>query len=154
MTHKKPQFTLDDLGFMQIVSSAVLSAVARGELDLNLIARRELANRGLDRHGKWVGFEKASRLAEQMPVRRPNGKSVYVTVPENTPPNTAYVIRDNDGQYVRRFDVEHRAIILCDRIEVAKRFRTHRAANQFRRQHAGAGYGLSKDAAIVPIEIR
>ena len=35
-------------------------AVARGDLDLNAVARRELASRGLDQTGTWVGFEQAS----------------------------------------------------------------------------------------------
>jgi hypothetical protein len=57
-------FTVDDLGFMQLAATTVLAAVARGELDLNAVARQELANRGLDHDGKWVGFEKAARIAD------------------------------------------------------------------------------------------
>ncbi|MDO8795072.1 MAG: hypothetical protein Q7J25_10685 [Vicinamibacterales bacterium] len=56
-------FTVDDLGFMQLAATIVLAAVARGELDLNAVARRELANRGLDHNGTWVGFEKAAQIA-------------------------------------------------------------------------------------------
>jgi hypothetical protein len=52
------------LGFMQIAATAVLAAAARGEIDLNAIARRELANRGLDLQGKWVGFQQAAAIAE------------------------------------------------------------------------------------------
>jgi hypothetical protein len=58
-------FTIDELGFMQLADAKILAAVARGELDLNAVARRELANRGLDHDGKWVGFEKAARLAAE-----------------------------------------------------------------------------------------
>jgi hypothetical protein len=57
-------FTIDDLGFMQLADVKVLTAVARSELDLNAVARRELANRGLDRDGKWVGFAKAAQIAD------------------------------------------------------------------------------------------
>jgi hypothetical protein len=58
----KREFTIDELGFLQLADREVLAAVARGELDLNQLARREMANRGLDQHGKWVGFEHAARI--------------------------------------------------------------------------------------------
>lgn len=40
-------------------SSATLARVARGELDLNQMALVQLAQRGQDSTGQWVGFEKA-----------------------------------------------------------------------------------------------
>jgi len=46
--------------------------LASGELDLNAVARHELASRGLDWNGQWIGFEKAKALAECYPVRRGN----------------------------------------------------------------------------------
>jgi hypothetical protein len=52
-------FTVDELGFIQLADAKVLTAVARGELDLNRVAREELANRGLDARGRWVGFQRA-----------------------------------------------------------------------------------------------
>jgi len=52
-------FTVDEIGFIQIAPAKVLAAVARGEIDLNRIAREELASRGLGLRGEWVGFEKA-----------------------------------------------------------------------------------------------
>lgn len=55
-------FTLDEVGFIQIAASKVLAAVARGEIDLNRIAREEMASRGLDQNGKWVGFDKAREI--------------------------------------------------------------------------------------------
>ena len=58
-------FTIDELGFIQLADARILAAVARGELDLNAVARRELANRGLDHRGKWVGFEKAAQIAAE-----------------------------------------------------------------------------------------
>ncbi|MBE0557741.1 MAG: hypothetical protein IH628_10960, partial [Proteobacteria bacterium] len=36
-------FTVDEIGFIQIAETKVLAAAARGEIDLNRIAREELA---------------------------------------------------------------------------------------------------------------
>jgi hypothetical protein len=55
-------FTVDELGFIQLALNKVLVAVANGELDLNNLARKELANRGLDKQGQWVGFDKAKQI--------------------------------------------------------------------------------------------
>lgn len=55
-------FSVDDLGFIQIAPTRILAAVARGEINLNRIAREELANRGLGCFGEWVGFEKARQI--------------------------------------------------------------------------------------------
>lgn len=55
-------FAVDELGFIQIALNKVLVAVANGELDLNDLARKELANRGLDKQGQWVGFDKANQI--------------------------------------------------------------------------------------------
>ena len=54
--------TVDELGFIQLALNKVLVAVANGELDLNNLARKELANRGLDKQGQWVGFDKANQI--------------------------------------------------------------------------------------------
>ena len=62
MTHTNNEFTIDELGFIQIALTKVLAAAARGELDLNRLAREELASRGQDEHGNWVGFERAAKL--------------------------------------------------------------------------------------------
>lgn len=62
MTYSTGQFTVDELTFIQIVQSRVLSAVSRGELDLNLLAREELAFRGQDENGIWIGFHQARSL--------------------------------------------------------------------------------------------
>ena len=56
------QFTVDEVGFIQIALTKVLAAAARGDLDLNLLAREELASRGLDTHGEWVGFDRARQI--------------------------------------------------------------------------------------------
>lgn len=55
-------FTVDEIGFFQIAATKVLAAAARGEIDLNRIAKEELAARGLGLHGEWVGFQKARKI--------------------------------------------------------------------------------------------
>lgn len=51
----------DSNGFQQ-VHRKVLSAAAQGHLDLQKRAKAELANRGHDHSGNWVGFEKANAM--------------------------------------------------------------------------------------------
>jgi hypothetical protein len=58
------KFSPDELGFIQIALTTVLAAVARGELDLNQLALQELASRGLDHDGHWVGFEDARLILQ------------------------------------------------------------------------------------------
>lgn len=53
----------DAKGFIQCMSSAALAAAACGELDLNALAIIELAGRGQDERGEWVGFDKARQIA-------------------------------------------------------------------------------------------
>lgn len=62
MTYSSGEFSIDDIGFIQIAATKVLAAIARGEIDLNRIVREELASRGLDQNGKWVGFDKAREI--------------------------------------------------------------------------------------------
>ncbi len=52
----------DALSVIQTISSELLAAAARGEVDLNLVAAEELANRGQDKNGKWIGFDKAAKI--------------------------------------------------------------------------------------------
>lgn len=54
--------TESEIHQIQIISTALLSASARGEIDLNKLAKQELANRGQDANGKWVGFKEAARI--------------------------------------------------------------------------------------------
>ncbi len=63
------RFSIDDLGFIQLAMTEVLAAVARGELDLNRLAREELANRGLDAQGQWVGFDRARDIHQLSATR-------------------------------------------------------------------------------------
>ena len=46
----------DDVLILQTASVALLTAAASGKVDLNKLAREELAARGLDIAGRWVGF--------------------------------------------------------------------------------------------------
>lgn len=62
MSYSSGSFSIDDIGFIQTAAASVLAAVARGEIDLNRIAKEELSNRGLDVNGAWVGFAKAKEL--------------------------------------------------------------------------------------------
>ena len=62
MSYTSNGFTVDEVGFIQIAMTKVLAAVARGELDLNRLAKEELAARGLDDKGVWIGFDRAKKL--------------------------------------------------------------------------------------------
>ena len=62
MAYTTKQFTVDELGFVQTALTKVLAAAARGEIDLNRLAREELASRGLDDQGVWVGFPRAKQI--------------------------------------------------------------------------------------------
>lgn len=45
---------------MQPLPTELLKAMAKGEVDAQAIAAQLMASRGLDREGKWVGFEAAA----------------------------------------------------------------------------------------------
>lgn len=46
---------------LQPLPTELLKALARGEVDGQAVAARLMADRGLDRDGKWVGFERAAK---------------------------------------------------------------------------------------------
>ena len=71
MTYTTGTFSIDEVGFIQIAASKVLAAVARGELDLNRLAREELAARGQDQNGVWVGFPRAAEIHSSPPPAAP-----------------------------------------------------------------------------------
>jgi hypothetical protein len=52
-----------EVNVLKLAATDFLVAAAKGELDLNRWAQLELAARGLDGNGRWVGFEKARQLA-------------------------------------------------------------------------------------------
>ncbi|NDE94451.1 MAG: hypothetical protein EB036_13890 [Betaproteobacteria bacterium] len=62
VTYRNTEFSVEELGFIQTALNKVLAAAARGEFDLNRLAREELAARGLDLHGNWVGFDHARKI--------------------------------------------------------------------------------------------
>lgn len=47
--------------YLQTMPTQVLLAAARGDLNIEDMIKREIANRGLDRDGKWAGFKKAAQ---------------------------------------------------------------------------------------------
>jgi len=55
-------FSTDDLEFVQTAPTRLLTAAAQGRVDLNHLARVELASRGLDLDGVWVGFARAREI--------------------------------------------------------------------------------------------
>jgi hypothetical protein len=67
--------------YLQTIPAEILAAAARGDLDLNAIARQELGSRGLNWEAKWIGFPKANALAQCSPTRRADGRVVPVYVP-------------------------------------------------------------------------
>lgn len=46
--------------FLQTADTAILVMAINGEIDLNELAKEELVNRGLDKNGKWIGFDEAA----------------------------------------------------------------------------------------------
>jgi hypothetical protein len=64
MTYSTGPFSVDQVGFIQIATAEVLAAVAQGKLDLNRLAIEELAGRGMNHQGNWVGFEAAKKLLD------------------------------------------------------------------------------------------
>lgn len=45
---------------LQPLPTELLIAMAKGEVDTQAIAAQLIAERGLDKQGKWVGFEMAA----------------------------------------------------------------------------------------------
>jgi hypothetical protein len=55
----KPKDYIDpDHNMISSFDTDILVESVNGRLDLNLAALKELKNRGLDKNGKWIGFEK------------------------------------------------------------------------------------------------
>ena len=58
------ELSLDrDYGGIQLLSNAFLSAVLKGEVDVKALLEYELAQRGYDENGNWIGLN-----AETNPV--------------------------------------------------------------------------------------
>jgi hypothetical protein len=58
------QDELDPRYLFSLTHSQLLVEALKGEFDIRYMVRRELANRGLDNEGKWIGFDKAKKLHE------------------------------------------------------------------------------------------
>ena len=52
----------DDAMVLQIAKTRLLLLMATGQVDATQMARHELAQRGLDEQGAWIGFEAAAKL--------------------------------------------------------------------------------------------
>ena len=65
-----------------MIKTGLLVAAVRGEIDVQDLVKKELANRGLDWSGKWIGFAEAKSLAKCFPVRI-NGKLRAISVPDS-----------------------------------------------------------------------
>jgi hypothetical protein len=48
--------------YLQTMPDDVLAAAVKSLLDFNVLARRELAARGLDTDAQWIGFDEAKKL--------------------------------------------------------------------------------------------
>ena len=53
---------LDPRYIFSMTATQLLTEALKGEFDITYLIRRELANRGLDKEGKWIGFNKAKEL--------------------------------------------------------------------------------------------
>ena len=53
---------LDPRYIFSMTATQLLTEALKGEFDITYLMRRELANRGLDKEGKWIGFDKAKEL--------------------------------------------------------------------------------------------
>ena len=54
--------TDEEIKTIQVFPTSVLVAAANNQVDLNALARAELANRGMNTNGAWVGFAKAKEI--------------------------------------------------------------------------------------------
>lgn len=53
---------LDPRHLFSLTHTQLLVEALKGEFSLDYMAGRQLANRGLDKEGKWVGFDKAKEI--------------------------------------------------------------------------------------------
>jgi hypothetical protein len=60
MTNQEAQTAL--LESLQTFDNDLLTVLAKGELDVQVLFRTAIAQRGLDPKGEWVGFAKAKEV--------------------------------------------------------------------------------------------
>lgn len=58
--------TVEKLGYISMADTDLLLAAAKGEVDLNEIARWVVASRGIGANGAWVGFPEAKRQMAEL----------------------------------------------------------------------------------------
>jgi len=46
----------------QTIHSSILADIVNGKEDATMLAAKQLASRGLDKNGNWVGFDKADEI--------------------------------------------------------------------------------------------
>jgi hypothetical protein len=56
---KNPEFTFNS------TDTEILVKAVQGEIDLQFLAHKQLAARGLNASGEWVGFEQAEKYLSQ-----------------------------------------------------------------------------------------
>ena len=65
----------DDAYFLQTAKTELVRLMATGQVDATGLARREMAQRGLNENGAWIGFAAAAKLWEEpTPARKGKGK--------------------------------------------------------------------------------
>lgn len=62
MNTSSTALTEDEILSIQTLPLKLILAGANELIDLNALAREELASRGLDLSGKWIGFDQARAL--------------------------------------------------------------------------------------------
>ena len=59
--YKMNQVVQHDINLLQTLDTGLLAKAARGEIDLNNLAKYVLSQRGQDRNGQWIGFNDAAK---------------------------------------------------------------------------------------------
>lgn len=55
------QVAQHDINLLQTIDTDLLTKAARGEIDLNNLAKYVLSQRGQNRDGQWIGFNEAAK---------------------------------------------------------------------------------------------
>jgi len=61
---------LNEKFIFNMTHSSLLVKAMRGKIDLVELASQQLANRGMNENGLWVGFAQAARLHEERMAKR------------------------------------------------------------------------------------
>jgi hypothetical protein len=77
-----------------LTTTLLLLRIARGELNANDYVRKELVNRGIGRHGLWVGFPEAARQWLRSNVKKNQKKLLQL---EMTHILDGWIVKSSDG---------------------------------------------------------